>query len=157
MDLLPVLPDLASRSAVPGEGTAACALDDRTAVVLDMPPAQFDGLLDAMASSGSQRWITAQREILEAVHELDMERAAQPPVINVTVTPPDGGPAVPGHFRVNTGEQQVAWVDGPAPEDGPAVIHATRRAAERLRYGLEELPPPEPGPDDDTDVFEVTI
>lgn len=45
-------------------------------------------------------------DLLSALHDMEVERAAQPPVINVTVTPPAGVPGMPaGNYQVQTGPQ----------------------------------------------------
>jgi hypothetical protein len=50
------------------------------------------------------------RHCLNVVHRADIERAAVPPVVNVTV------PGLLGHFTGEAGSGQVAYVPGPAPE-----------------------------------------
>src|SRR6185437_7793381 len=65
----------------------AAVLDPGTAVVADCEPETFREL--------AREWPDrdAAGQITEAMHSLDLERAAQPPVIEVTVTtPPDGIP-----------------------------------------------------------------
>ncbi len=45
----------------------------------------------------------------EYVHRMDVLRAAQPPVVNVTV------PGVPGHFTGTSGTGEVAYKPGSPP------------------------------------------
>lgn len=73
------------------------------------------------------------RQIRQAIHDRELERAAQPPVINVTVTDPDGMPR-PGHFRVDLTRPQpeVHYLDRPAPSSTEP-LHYTRDALEALR------------------------
>lgn len=53
------------------------------------------------------------REYEAAAHRRELEAAAQPPVINVTVT------GLPGHYAADTGTGEIAYVPGAAP--GPCV------------------------------------
>jgi hypothetical protein len=60
-------------------------------------------------------WLTEQwperdtaRGCLAAVHRMDVERAMQPPVVNVTV------PGIPGHFTGTLGGGEVAYLPDPA-------------------------------------------
>lgn len=85
-------------------------------VIVVCPAAEFDTLVHEWPDQA------AALLLLERLHELELERAAVPPVINVTVTDPEGFPAVDGHFRVTTGPQPtVVFVDGPVPEAGTAM------------------------------------
>jgi hypothetical protein len=76
-------------------------LDTTVPVALDDRAPWFERL----AENWSDRE-TASR-CREHVHRMDVERAAQPPVINVTV------PGVPGHFTGSPGTGEVAYAPGP--------------------------------------------
>ncbi len=92
------------------------------------------------------------RSLDEAQHQLDLERASQPPVIEVTVTAPPGGIS-----RTELGQlvrDQVAQLAGP-PQPAPSrpvrkVLMATRRARDYIRGD-----PPAPSPADIPAVFPV--
>jgi hypothetical protein len=43
------------------------------------------------------------------MHHRDIERAGQPPVVNVTV------PGIPGHFTATAGQEKIAYSPDPAP------------------------------------------
>ncbi len=109
-------------------------LDPAQVVMADCPAAIFGQL--------AAEWPDQQtaHEIVEAVHELELERASKPPIINVAVTPPGGLPV--GHFRVDTGPQQkVAYVVGPPPEPGGRrVVQVTRKVREHIRKARESGP-----------------
>lgn len=68
-------------------------------------------------------------EIRQAVHERELDVASQPPVINVTVTSPDGVP-VPGHFRLDMTKPQPEICyreeDAPRLEQTRALYHVVR-------------------------------
>lgn len=49
------------------------------------------------------------REYETGAHRRQMEEAARPPVINVTVA------GLPGHLSADTGTGEIAYVTGPAP------------------------------------------
>lgn len=90
-----------------------------------VPPAKaplFEWLCDHMPG-GSQ--------IRQDLHERELDVASQPPIINVTVTSPDGIP-LPGHFRMDLTRPQpeVAYRDEPAPEldQTRALYHVTDAA-----------------------------
>jgi hypothetical protein len=83
------------------------------------------------------QWGTPQTcyELLDVLHEFELERAAKPPVINVSVTPPDGFKAMEGHFRFDTTQpQQAAYVVGPPPEPERRAARLTRKV--RRKMGL---------------------
>ena len=63
----------------------ARVLDPHTAIVADCEPGDFRTLV--------REWHDRRtaEHLAEAVHQLELERAAQPPVIEVTVTTPPGG------------------------------------------------------------------
>jgi hypothetical protein len=75
-------------------------LDTATPVVLDERAPEFDGLLDAWADRGTAH------STRQAVHRFELERAAVPPVINVTVA------GVPGRFSNVVGTGDVSYVAG---------------------------------------------
>lgn len=82
---------------------AADPLDTSVSVALDDRAPLFEELGEAWPDRATARDCQA------AVHRRDVERAAQPPVINVTV------PGVPGHFTGQPGGP-VAYL----PEDSPS-------------------------------------
>lgn len=71
------------RAAHPLDTAASVALDDRAPFFEDL----------------AKKWPDRATVMLclDAVHRMDIERAAQPPVVNVTV------PGVPGHFTGQLG------------------------------------------------------
>jgi hypothetical protein len=91
--------------------TSPSPLDENQTVAVEalaMPP-----LLDAFL----HEWPTGE-VLREEMYQRDLLRQAQPPVIHVTVAPPEGQAAVPGHFRVTTGpEQTISW--SPEPDTEP--------------------------------------
>jgi hypothetical protein len=117
-------------------------LDPETAIVADCDTREFRALVREHPDRD------AAEEIAEAMHQLDLERAAQPPVIEVTVTtPPEGIPRaeltelVTDTVRQFTGPQPVLSDDGPRPRRRGKVLTATRRARSRLaRSRLPDLP-----------------
>lgn len=80
------------RAAHPLNTSAPVALDDRAPL--------FDDLLETWPDQATAR------HCREVVHRMDVQRAAQPPVVNVTV------PGVPGHFTGQPGGP-VAYLPGP--------------------------------------------
>lgn len=56
------------------------------------------------------------RHFTHYVHHMDVERASQPPIINVTV------PGIPGHFTGTPGAGSVTYSPDPAVTGGFAVI-----------------------------------
>lgn len=80
-------------------------------------------------------------EILEFIHEFELARTAQPPVINVVVTDPHGFQS-PGHFRIETGDQgKVTYVNTPPPEVTGRVMTATRPLRAALDPAItQEIP-----------------
>lgn len=132
--------DLGKRP-VPRLVSDASVLDPETAIVADYEPRDFRGLIREWPDR------SAAEEIAEEQHQRDLDRAAQPPVIEVTVTtPPDGIPrleleqAVAGAVRDFTGPQPVLpdEYEVRQPRRGK-VLTATRRARKRAR--LAGLPP----------------
>lgn len=117
------------------------ALSRRTVVVSDLPPADFHILIRELDTSGVL-------DIVERVHGAELQRAAVPPVLNVTVTPPEGTPAMAGHLQVDTGSQPtVTWVPPSDPRAyGPSSLPWGRRVLRRL---IGQDPPPEPPEQDD--------
>ena len=83
---------------------AADPLDTSVPVALDDRATEFEGLAEEWADRATAR------HCREAVHRMDVERASQPPVVNVTV------PGIPGHFTGQMGGP-VAYLPGP---DSPA-------------------------------------
>lgn len=83
-----------------------------------------------------KEWPTGQ-ELREEMYQRDLEREAKPPVLHVTVTPPEGHAIPPevheGHFQVTTGPNpQVTW--HPEPDDTQPmrrVLPVTERAADK--------------------------
>lgn len=112
-------------------------LDPAMAVVLSPATPEFTRLAREWLEKDPQAGIA----IVERTHQRDLERAAQPPVISVTVTTPEGE-VQPGHYEVQTGPLPViTYHDEPAPEpEGPAVL--TEAAEAKLRetppHGMEE-------------------
>lgn len=94
-------------------------LDPSQPVAADSAPL-FEWLCDHLTGGG---------QIRQGVHERELDAASRPPIINVTVTSPDGVP-VPGHFRVDlTGPNpQFGYLDEPAPklEQTRALYHVVR-------------------------------
>jgi hypothetical protein len=81
-------------------------LDAAEAVALDDQAPWFDWMTEAWPDRATAR------HCLRYVHLRDVERAAQPPVIHVTV------PGIPGHFTGTAGGSEVAYEPVPAPEAG---------------------------------------
>jgi hypothetical protein len=84
-------------------------LDKDTVVVTGMSAAEFDNLVRSWPDRQ-----TAQ-DVADAVHERELARAAQPPVINVTM------PGAPGHLSMVPGGSSVSWSPGDAPAAGSAI------------------------------------
>jgi hypothetical protein len=70
---------------------AADPLDESVPVALDDRAPLFDDLAETWLDRATARLCR------DAVHRMDVERAAQPPVVNVTV------PGIPGHFTGQMG------------------------------------------------------
>lgn len=79
-------------------------LDPAVPVALDDRAPEFEELAESWPGRA-----TAQ-QCVAAVHRMDIDRAAQPPVINVTV------PGVPGHFTGSPGSA-VAYSPDPVAVD----------------------------------------
>ena len=83
------------------------------------------------------------RNLDEALHQIELERAAQPPVIEVTVTAPPGG--IPRTELGRLVRDQVAELTGSQQEVSRRpvrkVLMATRRARDYIRG---DLPAPSP-------------
>lgn len=136
--------DLGKRS-VPRRVSDASMLDPETAIVADCEPREFRTLIREWPDRD------AAEEIAETLHQLDLDRAAQPPVIEVTVTtPPDGIPrleleqAVAGAVR----EFTVEPPRGPGWRRPGKMLIATRRARRRAR--VADPPAALPVSEDDT-------
>lgn len=73
--------------------------------------------------------------LLEVMHDMDLERAAQPPVVNVSITPPDGTPAI-GYLQVDTrNRRRMTFVVGRTPpQPARKLVELTRQARDRLRH-----------------------
>lgn len=81
---------------------AADPLDTSFPVALDDRAPAFEDLTEEWSDRATAR------QCLAAVHRMDIERAAQPPVVNVTV------PGIPGHFTGQPGGP-VSYVSDQAP------------------------------------------
>lgn len=88
-------------------------LDRTTVVLVDVEAPWFDFM--------TKNWPDEEtsRHVRNALLRLDIEHAAQPPVINVTV------PGIYGHFTAVAGQDEVSWSAAPAPETGGAVVLGT--------------------------------
>jgi hypothetical protein len=73
----------------------------------DSEAPSFDSYYEWMLANWPDR-ATAQH-CLSAVHRFDLERAAQPPVVNVALA------GVPGHFTGTAGNGDVTYVP-PSPQ-----------------------------------------
>lgn len=80
-----------------------CPLDKDTVV----PPDDRTPLFASVARHWPDQHIADSYR--EAMHRRDLERAALPPVVNVTV------PGVPGHFTATGGQEAVAYSPDPEP------------------------------------------
>lgn len=78
------------------------SLDASVPVALDDHAPWFEWMTEAWPDRATAR------DCRSAVHRMDVERAAQPPVINVTV------PGVPGHFTGTPGGPVAYLPDSPA-------------------------------------------
>jgi hypothetical protein len=141
--------DLGQRP-VPSRSSDISVLDPGTPIVADCEPVFFRYLIREWPDRD------AAEETAEAMHQRDLEQAAQPPVIEVTVTtPPDG---IPRLELTQLVAEKVAEITGPLPalprdEQGKQsrrsrVLTATRRA--RSRHGGEPDPPPPAWPEPGT-------
>lgn len=96
-----------------------CPLDTTVPVAASDAPL-FEELCSTLPGGGAIR---------QAVHDRELQAAAQPPVINVTVTSPDGIP-VPGHFRMDMTRPQpeLRYHEEPAPDltQTRAMYHVVR-------------------------------
>lgn len=113
----------------------ASMLDPETAIVADCSTSEFRALLREHPNRD------AAEEIAEEMHQRDLERAAQPPVIEVTVTtPPEGMPRAELTQIVS---QTVAKFTGPQPvlpSRRRKVLQAIRRPRKRVRGPLPDVP-----------------
>ena len=97
----------------------ARVLDPVIAVVIDCEPVVFRGLLREWGDRATAEGLA------EAVHRLELERAAQPPVIEVTVTtPPEGIPRLELSQLV---AEKVQEITGPLPALLPGSGEQPRR------------------------------
>lgn len=93
-------------------------LDTSVPVPADRAPL-FEFLCDNLPGGG---------QIREDMHERELESAAQPPVINVTMTDPRGVP-MPGHWELVPGQADPVWRPDPAPDlTQTRPLHVTREA-----------------------------
>jgi hypothetical protein len=91
-------------------GEAHLELDARVGVDHDDAIPHFELLASAWADH-----ITVLR-LMGAMHVLELERAAVPDIVNVTVTNPAGQPM--GHFRVDDNNPGfTTYVVGPPPDE----------------------------------------
>lgn len=138
LEFHPGLKDLARWPARSLVLDSARVLDPEEFIVADHAVQTFEHLCETWHDKATAR------ETREAIHKLELEAAAQPPVINVTVAAPDGTPSTDGHFRVDTGPQTVTYVEGPAPAPDAGArpgshhrpgraIQATAKLAAQLR------------------------
>lgn len=74
---------------------------EQVVIVLQSDPAEFDSL---MRSWPDHEFAV---DLLGRLHELDVERASRPPVIQMTVTASEENGLVPGEYEVRTGPQPV--------------------------------------------------
>jgi hypothetical protein len=134
--------DLRSRPVRPRSSDDSM-LDPETAIVAGCEPGIFRAVVREMDNRD------AAEEIAEVMHQRDLEQAAQPPVIEVTVTtPPEGIPRLELDRLVS---ETVRDITGPQPALAPGgegkpprrskMLVATRRAQARRS---EPEPPPCP-------------
>jgi hypothetical protein len=151
-----LLPDKATawdirKRPVPRRLSDDAVLDPETAIVVTCEPVVFRGLV--------REWPDRDfaEDIAETMHDLDLERAAQPPVIEVTVTTPPGG--IPRADLTRLVAEKVREFTGPQPVlpdefhveprgRRGRVLTATRRARARIARSLPEKPPVPPSEDD---------
>jgi len=106
-------------------------LDMSTPCVIGMDAVNFGYLLRVWHDQDNAH------QFREGVHAAELERAAQPPVVHVTVTPPHGQQQIPGHFEIQTGPQrQVRYSPRPDEEAGGAAIGTTQAVQDRMRYDV---------------------
>lgn len=82
----------------------ADALESETVLAPDARAPFFDWM--------SENWPDAKtvREYVESAHRRELERASQPPVVNVVVA------GSPGHYTFDSGSGEAGWSPGPPPE-----------------------------------------
>jgi hypothetical protein len=118
--------DLGKRP-LPRRCSNASALQADTAIVALCEPRTYQQL--------SRQWHDRDTTWVldEALHQLELERAARPPVIEVTVTaPPEGIPRAELNVLVR-GEVARFAGNGPATPRARRVATATRRARDYIR------------------------
>jgi hypothetical protein len=135
--VLAQMPDLGYVGERPGvERKGFDCLSGSVVVVLDCEAAALDGLVAEWPDQDNAR------ELVKGLHGLELERAAQPPEVHVTITPPGGQQAVPGHFVVSTGpDKQISYVDAPDQAAGTGtapVVDVTPKLRRRRRLGVAE-------------------
>jgi hypothetical protein len=112
------------------------SLNGSKVIVLDCEAADLERLMAEWADQGNVR------ELLHGLHGFELERAAQPPEVHVTIAPPEGAHAVPGHFVVQTGpDRQISYVaapDQPAGTGPKTVVDLAPRARRRMKHGIPE-------------------
>jgi hypothetical protein len=81
----------------------ACPLDRATVVPSDMRTPWFDHV--------ARKWPdgAAADRLRGEMHRRDLEAAARPPVVHVTV------PGLPGHFTATAGQEGFAYSPDPSP------------------------------------------
>ncbi len=140
--------DLGNRPDARGACDAG-VLDPDTVIVADCEPKDFRVLVREW---GDPR---AAEEIAEEMYQRDLERAAQPPVIEVTVTtPPDG---IPRLELTRLVAEKVAEITGPLPvlPPRPGQVSAVEGRQSRRRKVLTairrrrvpDVPLPSPAPE----------
>lgn len=131
-------PDLARRP-VRVRCSDARVLDPQTAIAADCEAADLRRLFREWHDRG-----TAE-EMAESLHQMDLERAAQPPVIEVTVTTPPGG--IPRASLERLVAEKVSEFTGPASLPRPArqMLTVARRPSVP-----RDVMPPLPVSEDDT-------
>jgi hypothetical protein len=119
--------DLGNRP-VPRRPSDAGVLDPFTVIVADCEP----GIFRATIRGWDNR--RAAEEIAEEMYQRELERAAQPPVIEVTVTTPPGG--IPRLDLTRLVAEKVAEVTGPLPVLPPRAVAAEGEGKPRRRRVL---------------------
>lgn len=102
-------------------------------VLAPSEPVEFD----AMVSLTDNRKFTDS--LVKALHELELERAAQPPVIHLTVPATTENGLVPGEYQVRTGPHPTLSLNATPPSDDTShdiPVYRDRRRGGRLTSRL---------------------
>lgn len=135
--------DLASRPLRVYRSRHAAILDPAAAISADGEPSEFRHMVRDWPDRDTTVWLT------EAIHQRELARAAQPPVIEVTVTTPPGG--IPRADLARLVQARMAAADSPLQDYLPI------QEIPAIRGDLADTQVLPRISDDDTQVIEVRV